>query len=294
MDLERRPSRYRRGRSDRGADPRRPRSSRRFARMDEAVPGGLLQHQQQVVVVLTVRSLSRTQPSSMACPSRTRPPCGLPRRGHDAAAGPSRSAFSAEQPDGERVHRITGVDRSGTPYSAWIVGWHRRRESLPSSTSSCTRKALCSISMPAAAGYASSVRPLGRERLRCRGPVSDPCRRGRAEVLHQPVEVFLRLEPSARGEERPGDELPVPVQALSRTRSALRDRRGPGAASTGRRTGGSALPKLPLARAPASTRSDSLARSQSRRSPSPAGSTTPRSPSRASAKSLSTSWCVGT
>ena len=123
----------------------------------------------------------------------------------------------------------------GIPARRCIVGTPRR-ESLPSSMSSCTRKALCSISRPAAAGNASSARPPSARAVAMHERRPQALARAVDEILHEPIQVPLRLPRRYAGRERIGEHArdtsrgargspPVP---RSRRRLAPRRRRRAG------------------------------------------------------------------
>ena len=93
-----------------------------------------------------------------------------------------------------------------------------RRQSLPSSMSSWTRNALCSISRPAAAGSASSARPPSALAVAMHRAGRRPLPDRSKKIAHEPVKVALGLRGRNALRERVAEHVAVPAQALEKAR----------------------------------------------------------------------------
>ena len=93
-----------------------------------------------------------------------------------------------------------------------------RRQSLPSSMSSWTRKALCSISRPRGGRKrihgAAAQRSRGRDAERRAQTLA----RSLEEISHEPIEVPLRLPCRYALRQRVAEHLAIPAQAFEKPR----------------------------------------------------------------------------
>ena len=130
-----------------------------------------------------------------------------------AVTGPSRSPVLRKRRMASAFMESPVFTAIGIPARRCIVG-APRRESLPSSMSSCTRKALCSISRPAAAGNASSARPPSARAVAMHKAGRKPLPDRSMKSFTSPYRCRCGSQVGMPCRERVGEHVAIPAQAL--------------------------------------------------------------------------------